>query len=394
MSLLISVLYRLPNRCCGLLLLLMLPCACNAQLPSKDSVHLESASPEGAPKIIKNYFITQYPQAFFSVQCGLQDQNGNLWFGTSGNGIYVYDGKSFVNFTHKHGLCHDDILCCTEDSAGRIWFGTRNGLIVYRPSGQKATGKDFSNIIISENTIDHITRTKISYDDIPPDNFVWSILQDKTGKLWFGTNSGIYIHSQSDYTGQGAPLFTRFLDNDRILNRDKVSLNDVLCMAEDTAGNIWFASGAINGEGILRYDGHSIIRFAPDGLHTFRSIAKGKKGNLYFINALRGVYVYDGQSFRNFSEAIGLKNDAIAAIREDQSGNFWFGTNSDNMHDGGSGGVWRYDGQSLHLFTTKDGLSHNCVVCIVEDRSGNLWFGTRNTGLCRYNGQFFVDFSE
>jgi ligand-binding sensor domain-containing protein len=31
------------------------------------------------------------------VQRFLQDKSGNLWFGTTDNGLYKYDGKSFNN---------------------------------------------------------------------------------------------------------------------------------------------------------------------------------------------------------------------------------------------------------------------------------------------------------
>lgn len=366
--------------------LVLLP-SCNAQTQPNDSLI-------GASKIIKNYFITQYPQEFFFVQCGLQDKAGNMWFGTAGNGIYVYDGKSFVNFTHKDGLCHDDILCCMEDNSGRIWFGTRNGLILYNPSSEKAGSKSFTNFLISANTVSKATHAKIPYSYIPADNFVWSMMQDKTGKIWFGTDKGIYIHEPSAPHSSGPPLFTRFLDNDHILNKDSVLLNDVLSMVEDDLGNIWFASGFMNGEGILRYDGKSITRFNPDGIKSFRSIVKSKNGDLFFLNEFHGVYSYDGKSFANFSKKIGLKNDTLVAMKEDKAGNFWFGISSDKMKNGGEGGVWRYDGNALKLFTTNDGLSHNCVFCIVEDSGGNIWFGTRNTGLCRYNGKFFTDFSE
>ena len=39
-----------------------------------------------------------------NVACSMQDKKGNLWFGTTGEGVYQYDGKSFTNFTTKDGL--------------------------------------------------------------------------------------------------------------------------------------------------------------------------------------------------------------------------------------------------------------------------------------------------
>ena len=41
-----------------------------------------------------------YPQ----VRCGLQDRAGDLWFGTTGEGVFRYDGKGFTQYTVGDGL--------------------------------------------------------------------------------------------------------------------------------------------------------------------------------------------------------------------------------------------------------------------------------------------------
>ena len=357
----------------------------------------------GISTIKKNYFITKYPQEFFSVQCALQDKAGNMWFGTGGNGIYVYDGSSFLNFTHLDGLKHDDILCCMEDKSGRIWFGTRNGLIIYKPSGTIPSKKDFSNVLIMANVVNASDHKKVPYIYHTADNFVWSIMQDKNDKIWFSTNNGIYTHVPGDFGENGIPLFIPFLENATIQNKDSLHLKDVLSMLQDKKGNIWFASGYMKGEGIVCFDGTSLTNFKPDGISFFRSIIETRKGDILFLNPFKGIYSYNaglndsvsqGKSFSNYTDKIGLKKDTIIAMLEDKTGNMWIGTNSDNMWDGGIGGAWRYDGQSLKLFTIKDGLSHNCIFCIREDKDGNIWFGTRFTGLCRYDGKSFVDFTD
>lgn len=389
--------YRPPAQTCLLLFLLILVSSCNGQEPQK-----AGKSSNGASKLIKNYFITQYPQEFFFVQGGLQDEKGNMWFATGGNGIYVYDGMAFTNFTRLDGLCHDDILCCRKDRSGNIWFGTRNGLIRYKSSGAKPEKKDFKSFLISANTIHPSTRAKIPYTFKPADNFVWYILEDKGGKLWFSTNKGIYIHDPLSGNDGETPLFTQFLDNDSIVNKSNLHLKDVLSMVQDKKGNIWFASGFIDGEGICRYDGKVLINFKPDGLKQFRNLIERKNGELLVLNAFHGVYAYDPsvsmvpteKSFTNFGKQIGMKNDTLVSMMEDKTGNLWFGCQSDDMMNGGKGGVWCYDGNSLKLFTTNDGLSHNCVFTIIEDKTGNIWFGTRNTGLCRYDGKNFTNFTE
>ena len=82
------------------------------------------------------------------------------------------------------------------------------------------------------------------------------------------------------------------------------------------------------------------------------------------------------------------------SIIEDKNGNLWLGHISDNVKNGGDGGLWRYDGKSLKLFTTKERLHHNHVMCMITDKEGNIWFGTRNTGLCRYDGKTFTNYSD
>jgi len=356
----------------------------------------------GQTKIIKNNFLPELAEEFKFVQCCLQDKKGNMWFGTAGNGIYVYDMKSFVNFTHqsfinfslKNDLNHNDILCCMEDKTGNIWLGTRRGLILYKPTQDKPAGKDFALFLIPANTISNSSRNRLPYTLQPGDNFVWSIMQDKSGKIWFGTSRGIYTHDPSMDNDKDGPLFRRFFDSNSLINAKNLRLIDISVMLQDKNGNIWFASAWNKGEGIVRYDGKSLVNFTPDSTYSFRSIIEKKNGDLMFLSPFRGLYLYDGKTFSNLNEKIGIKNDTLISMLEDKSGNLWLGHISDNIKNGGDGGLWRFDGQSLQLFTTKDGLSHNHVMCMIEDKEGNIWLGTRNTGLSRYDGKVFTNYMD
>jgi ligand-binding sensor domain-containing protein len=48
----------------------------------------------------------------------MQDKAGNLWLGTTDNGLYKYDGKLFKQFTTKDGLDCNKISCILEDKEG------------------------------------------------------------------------------------------------------------------------------------------------------------------------------------------------------------------------------------------------------------------------------------
>lgn len=66
----------------------------------------------------------------------IEDMNGDIWFGGDG-GLSRYDGKSLTNFSQ--GLVNSWIWTLFEDKTGRLWVGTREtGLYLFN-------GKTFIN---------------------------------------------------------------------------------------------------------------------------------------------------------------------------------------------------------------------------------------------------------
>lgn len=109
----------------------------------------------------------------------IQDQDGFLWFGTNGSGLFRYDGIALKAFKTGPGSISDNyIFALYEDSEGLIWIGTRNGL----------------------NKYDKLTHTFTVYrydpDDqnsVSHDAFAWgsrSIWEDASGDIWIGTMKG------------------------------------------------------------------------------------------------------------------------------------------------------------------------------------------------------------
>lgn len=322
-----------------------------------------------------------------NVRCELQDKAGNIWFSTSGEGIYRYNGKSFTNFTTKDGLNDNYVSAIIEDKAGNILFGTNKGMC-------KFNGKKFTRGPITDTL--NIT----------------CLLEDKDGSLWFGTmENGIYRY-------KGATL-TNFLTNkDQTLNLgNKNQL--ILDILQDKKGNIWFSSW--NGGGVWRFDGNdfknflpsanyykanedqrsvkkqqSILEYLPNISYTpsqdyitddmIFSITEDNFGNIWFATRRHGACRYNGKTFTSFRENEGFVSKGIYSILEDKKGNIWFSTDEN--------GVFRYDGKVFKNFTTKDGLINNSVFSILEDKSGNFWFGTRGFGLSRFDGKRFTSYTE
>nr|WP_295924204.1 two-component regulator propeller domain-containing protein [uncultured Dyadobacter sp.] len=356
----------------ALLLLSVFCTACNGQVKKdlpKEKVGESNMLSAGHPKLIKTIGSPKYG----NVQCGLQDKAGNLWFGTTENGLYKYDGKSFSQFLVADGLNSNHVSSILEDRDGKIWIGTEAGLCLY-------DGKTFAKI--------QIPLPK----DLPPNNnphyrnshWVYSIMQAKSGKLWFVTIDGVYIYDGKSFT----PFIINEAANGFLTSNDKVER-----ILEDKAGNIWF--GGRTNEGVFRYDGKSITNFKLKELTLqFDSRRVGhnwawpqlqdKNGNIWFSN-WGGAYRYDGKTFTGFSKNDGLPgyNGVVKKIIEDKNGNLLFG---------GDLGLSRYDGKSFTLF--KDGLINPDIWTILEDKTGNLWVGTRETGLYLFDGKTFVTYSE
>lgn len=365
--------FNLYTSICSLLLALTFLTSCNGQTKTETQNDL-SAEPKSTslvqPKLIK----TQGSSEADNVRCGLQDKQGNLWFGTTGEGVYRYDGKIFTQFTIKDGLLSNCVWSMLEDNSGNIWFGTVEGICRY-------DGKSITSM-----TIPFFIRPVVSdhyYTNSSKKNTVWSMLQDKSGMIWFGTGDGVYCYNGNN--------FTRFLDNDGVINKDSLHLKMIDCILEDKNGDIWFASGMPpGGEGVCRYDGKSITSSKPNGDGWIRYIKEDKKGNLWFGGRNHGNFVYDGKTFTNHSEKFGIGNPILV----DKKGNIWFNGDEKVSTVESVGGIWCYDGQSLKNYNTSSGMSKYFVWFMLEDKNENIWIGTRNTGLYQFDGKSFTNFSE
>ena len=285
-----------------------------------------------------------------------------LYLTPAGAGRAVLAGPGFrqglwQSFTVQDGLTAGRINSMVQDREGNLWFGTNRGLCRY-------DGAQF------------VTFTT---EDGLADNFVQSVLEDREGNLWFGTDRGL-----SRYDGNEFATFT---------TADGLAQNTLKysSMAEDRQGNLWV--GTTLG-GVSRYDGHEFVTFATEdglaGSHV-HSIVEDRQGNLWF-GTHDGLSRYDGTQFTTFTTEDGLADNVVTSIVEDREGHLWVGTTG-ILAASDRGGVSRFDGQAFVTFTTEDGLTDNSVWSLWEDRQGNLWVGTILGGVSRYDGQKFVTFT-
>jgi ligand-binding sensor domain-containing protein/signal transduction histidine kinase/DNA-binding response OmpR family regulator len=231
---------------------------------------------------------------------------------------------SFQHITIEEGLSQSTVFSVTQDASGFMWFGTREGLNRY--DSRKI--KTYLHHPQQENSISN--------------NTVHSLLTDSNGKLWAGTSHGLNLYD---------PKTDGFI---RIVMKEddgnSLSNNIVNCILEDRNKNLWV--GTRNGLNLL------------------------KAGSASF-------------SFLRFTNAGGNKNSLVnndvRAIFQDGEGSLWIGT---------------FDGLSKLTIGTQDSYTFTSytvprlnptasksreINSIAENEEGGLLIATENNGLLTFD---------
>jgi len=304
--------------------------------------------------------------------CGFSDSEGVLWFGSRGNGVFRYDGTAFINFTTENGLCDNDISCIYEDRKGNMWFGTTDGVCQY-------DGKLFSKLEIPKSEISTIWLDKV-YPVVNP-NQVMSILQDKKGNFWLGTNgAGVYL-----YDGK---TFTQHLSKIGMVYEDDLHHNIVLSIIEDLKGNIWFTS--LSHGGVSRYDGKEFTHYVDELSDDFIRVAYcDRKGNIWVGthgNHNGGLDVFDGEKFTTFHKTDDdLSHNNVLWIYEDKSNYLWLGS--------GTSALSIFDGEHFRAFEDSNGNTFDNITFVMGDSKDNIWFGNRG-GLWKFDGEEVIEMTR
>jgi ligand-binding sensor domain-containing protein len=350
--------YSTPKLLVSTILSLLLFASCNGQLVT-ETAPIAPSKIVGYSKLLTSSTSTEAD----NVHAIIQDKKEFIWFATTNDDVYKYEGKTLVNFTTKDGLSSNCVFSMLQDDKGVIWFGTENGLTKY-------DGKLFIPVTMGNNskyTINHI-------------------LQDKKGAIWLATEQhGVYT-----YNGK---TFAKFLDKQTVFNPMQFNPNMVTSLLEDTKGNIWMTTRA---DGIYKYNGTNLDNYKPNGLTWFYKIFEDKNGNIITSNIEGdGIYQFDGKTFQQQWQQLGLNKFALYSIIQDSKGNFWFGSEANEPTQREStGGVWCYNGTSLTNYTLKDGLKNLGIFCVFADKNGTIWAGGRNTTLHRFDGKSFISYSK
>lgn len=158
--------------------------------------------------------------------------------------------------------------------------------------------------------------------------------------------------------------------------------NNVLCLVEDTLGNMWFGTQ----DGIAKFDGVSTWTIFNTTTHptlphnTITAIAVDANNNIW-VGTDFGASVYDGTNFTTYTTTNGLGNNRINHIAQAPNGDIWFGEFS---------GATKYDGASFTAYTTTNGLPFGGVRYVDFDSNGDVYMASPLGGVIQYNGTNFT----
>ncbi len=285
-----------------------------------------------------------------AVSAFLETNPGQIWIGTEDGGLDHFNtsDKTFRKFPYRNGqdsLSYHNIHALYMDKSGNIWIGMYTGGVnVLNP----ITGK--------------IKRYKSDPGDVYSlsDNSIYSIDEDRQGRIWVSTISGLNLYDQKKdrfirlkgknldksciyqvYQDSDYVIWIATYDNGLIkMDRDNqltqyatsnkpgaISSNKVICMFDDENGNLWLGTDG-GGLTVLNKKTGKFRASTEINSAVVFGIVKDDLGKLWF-STNNGVFEFDPKSGtkRNFGKWDNLQSEQYnyKAYYKDSSGKLYFG---------------------------------------------------------------------
>ncbi|MBC7693938.1 MAG: SpoIIE family protein phosphatase [Burkholderiales bacterium] len=209
---------------------------------------------EGKIQVSKIQDITKY-----TISCAAKAPNGDIWFGTYGNGIIILSAetnKSVIINSKENGLSNDNV--------SNIYFSDENTVYISSLGGglMKASTSDEIKI--------KVEKTYSETEGLGSD-YVYAALTDNNSNLFVATDGG----------GLQVLKNNKFVS---ITKKFKLNSNTVFSICKDKNNAIWATT---NANGIIKYDGKTVISInQSNGLRDEQPQQLISSGNtVYAINS-------------------------------------------------------------------------------------------------------------
>jgi signal transduction histidine kinase/ligand-binding sensor domain-containing protein/DNA-binding response OmpR family regulator len=349
-----------------------------------------------------------------TINAILKDSYGLMWFATE-DGLNKFDGTNFTVYRHKPGdpssLGASEILALSEDKAGNLWVGTGGGsLSLYDrkkdaftnfPADNKPntignsvilgvcsdlTGKiwiaHYGGINVLDPSTKHISTISMNTGgSIAPFSLLSScVFEDNQQQIWIGTNEGLFQYNTRTNS------FKQYQQS----KADPYSLsgNRVLAVSQDGNGNLWIGTNNglsmlpkgktiftnyLTSKGDVESPGSiSVNSVAVDGDEIWAGTNEGLK----ILNIRTNFIESYHQDYRNIYS---LTATSVKSIYIDKQGMYWLGTVG--------GGINKYDNK-LNVFNwiksnpfDPQGLKGPIVSSFYESGVGKVFVGTNGNGV-------------
>jgi ligand-binding sensor domain-containing protein len=301
------------------------------------------------------------------------DKDRNIWVGHFGSGISVakMNKEKFTSYTNSPfnpaSINKEVVTAVYEDSKGRIWVGQDGG-------GLSLFHED-------SRSFEHFNARPGDASALTTD-VILAILEDPDGNLLLGTYSG----GMMIFNPETKRVVKAFKTSDGLAN-----LN-IWTVFRDSRERYWFSTLA---SGFTLYDpATGAIKNYTETTDELKScsgsimrITEGPGGKLWMSSENAGICVvdYDNKTTKSYRHDENNKNslsynDVKTIIFIGEAA--WIATNG--------GGLNRLDlkTDSFRVFTMSNGLASNALMAMLKDKDNNLWISSTK-GLMKFNTKTF-----
>ncbi|WP_041536939.1 hybrid sensor histidine kinase/response regulator transcription factor [Pseudopedobacter saltans] len=308
------------------------------------------------------------------------DPSGALWITTDNGGLdrVTMQGNLFnQNYIKSDHIskAENEVRGLLADRKGRLWIGTKSGRILLNDKGgtlEDPLGRDFK-----------------------PGGGVYSVYEDKDGLFWIGTRGGgVYLVEERN--SGNFYILQHFLNTEQDINLHRSEIYSIL---QDKKGRIWvatFGGGLVlitqkDGKYQVSADRDKLANYPIDSYGKLRYLNTDIKGNIWIATS-EGLILFDpedntkGGKFKIYKKEPGniksLGGNDIQFVYRDSENQMWVLTSSGGLNlavgDNPLDTLW------FKNYSKKQGFASDFLLACTEDAARNLWISTRN-GISKFS---------
>ncbi len=303
----------------------------------------------------------------FPIYCLIVARDGSVWAGTEGEGLIHFEGKRITRYNGETGLSDPFVRGLIQDAKGRIWAGTDNGLFV-------SNGPRF------ERVDDTLFTTPLA---------VAAIAMDDHQRIWAGGSDLVVV--------DGNHL-------QRVKLPGAYSNNRVKSLLQANDGTFWV--GTVGG--LLKRTGGQ-FNTIPGISATVRSLTQTHDGTIWIGTIGQGIWNEHGGVLKRLDRSGMLPSETVLAIFEDPNWRMWIGTQNGlvrleatsvqvvplpngteadygTISEASDSNSWMVVGRLFRVNTHKaervveSGVPEDGLRSVFQARDGSVWVGTDGGG--------------